>query len=83
MVRAAGQAAEPGCLSADLKRLRGLQREMLRSAGKKRENLQTDFAALLAASQAAVAARRAVLRLAHEMAKMSQAKDESAMRDAS
>jgi RNA polymerase sigma factor (sigma-70 family) len=38
---------------------------------------------LASGNAARVAARRAVLRLAHEMAKMSQAKDESAMRDAS
>ena len=38
---------------------------------------------LASGNAARVAARRAVLRLAHEMAKVSQAKDESAMRDAS
>jgi ATP-dependent helicase HrpA len=48
-------------LTADARRLLALQREMLRSAGKKRENLQTDIGALLAASQAGVAARRARL----------------------
>ena len=48
-------------LTADARRLLAVQREMLRSAGKKRENLQTDFGALLAASQAAVAVRRAKL----------------------
>ena len=61
MVRAAGQAAEAGCLSADLKRLRALQREMLRSTGEKRQKLQADFAGLLARSQAAVEARRGKL----------------------
>src|SRR5574343_1209487 len=48
-------------LTADARRLLALQREMLRSAGKKRENLQTDFAALLARSKAAVAERRSRL----------------------
>ena len=48
-------------LTADARRLLAMQREMLRSAGKKRENLQTDFGALLAVSQAGVAARRARL----------------------
>src|SRR5574343_296705 len=48
-------------LTADARRLLALQREMLRSAGKKRENLQTDFAALLAASQAGVQERRSKL----------------------
>jgi RNA polymerase sigma factor (sigma-70 family) len=38
---------------------------------------------LASGNAARVAVRRAVLRLAHEMAKMSQAKDKSAMRDAS
>ena len=48
-------------LTADLKRLRGMQRELQRATGEKRQKLQTDLAALLAASQAAVAARQARL----------------------
>jgi ATP-dependent helicase HrpA len=53
--------AENLCLSGDLKRLRGLQRELLRSTGEKREKLNADFVGLLARSQAAVAERRAKL----------------------
>ena len=53
--------AETLCLSSDLKRLRGLQRELLRSTGEKREKLNADFAGLLARSQAAVVERRAKL----------------------
>ncbi|MDD2742606.1 MAG: ATP-dependent RNA helicase HrpA [Rhodocyclaceae bacterium] len=48
-------------LSSDLKRLRALQRELLRSTGEKRQKLTRDLASLLAASQAAVAERRARL----------------------
>src|SRR5574343_770394 len=48
-------------LTADARRLLAMQREMLRSAGKKRENLQTDLGILLTASQAGVEARRAAL----------------------
>ena len=48
-------------LSSDQKRLRGLQRELLRSTGEKRQKLNGDFAALLARSQAAVAERRSKL----------------------
>ncbi|MBU1365401.1 MAG: ATP-dependent RNA helicase HrpA [Gammaproteobacteria bacterium] len=53
--------AENLCLSIDLKRLRGLQRELLRSTGEKREKLNADFVGLLARSQAAVAECRAKL----------------------
>ena len=48
---------ENTCLSGDRKRLLGLQRELLRSTGEKRQKLQSDLTALLAASQAAVQAR--------------------------
>jgi len=48
-------------LTADAKRLRGLQREILRSTAEKRQKMQADFGALLAASQAGVAARRGKL----------------------
>ena len=48
-------------LTADARRLRGLQRDLLRSTGERREKLNADLAALLAASQAAVAARRSSL----------------------
>jgi len=44
-------------LTADAKRLRGLQRELLRSTGEKKQKLQADLGALLEQSQAAVAAR--------------------------
>jgi ATP-dependent helicase HrpA len=53
--------AENLCLSSDLKRLRGMQRELLRSTGEKREKLNADFVGLLARSQAAVVERRAKL----------------------
>ncbi|MGB4064924.1 MAG: ATP-dependent RNA helicase HrpA [Azonexus sp.] len=55
------ELAENLCLSSDLKRLRGMQRELLRSTGNKREKLQADLAALLERSRAAVAERRARL----------------------
>ena len=55
------QLGENLCLSNDLKRLRGMQRDLLRSTGEKREKLNVDFAALLARSQAAVIERRAKL----------------------
>lgn len=48
-------------LTADAKRLRGLQRELLRSTGEKRQKLQADLSALVAASQAKVTERRAKL----------------------
>ncbi len=48
-------------LTADARRLRGLQREILRSTGDKRQKLNADLAALLAASQAAVIERRGKL----------------------
>jgi len=51
----AAELAENLCLSSDLKRLRGMQRELLRSTGNKREKLQADLAALLERSRAAVA----------------------------
>jgi len=54
-------APEHLCLSNDLKRLRGMQRDLLRSTGEKREKLNAEFAALLARSQAAVIERRAKL----------------------
>ncbi|MGB2903588.1 MAG: ATP-dependent RNA helicase HrpA, partial [Candidatus Dechloromonas phosphoritropha] len=53
--------AELSCLTADARRLRALSRELARSTGEKRQKLQTDLATLLAASQAAVVARRARL----------------------
>ena len=49
------------CLSADFGRLRGLQKQLLRSTGEKREKLQVDFAVLLARSQAGLAKRQAAL----------------------
>ncbi len=55
------EPAENLCLSSDQKRLRGMQRELLRSTGNKREKLQADLAALLERSRAAVAERRARL----------------------
>ena len=57
----AAELAENLCLSSDQKRLRGMQRELLRSTGSKREKLQADLAALLERSRAAVAERRARL----------------------
>jgi ATP-dependent helicase HrpA len=48
-------------LTADARRLLALQRELQRAAGEKREKAQAELGALLAASQAAVAARRAKL----------------------
>ncbi|MFZ1447003.1 MAG: ATP-dependent RNA helicase HrpA, partial [Candidatus Dechloromonas phosphoritropha] len=53
--------AELSCLTADARRLRALPRELARSTGEKRQKLRTDLATLLAASQAAVVARRARL----------------------
>ena len=53
--------AELSCLTADARRLRALSRELARSTGEKQQKLQTDLATLLAASQAAVVARRARL----------------------
>ena len=55
------ELAENLCLSSDQKRLRGMQRELLRSTGSKREKLQADLAALLERSRAAVGERRARL----------------------
>jgi ATP-dependent helicase HrpA len=52
------EAPENGCLTADLKRLKGMQRELLRSTGDKKQKLQADFGELLARSQAGVAERR-------------------------
>ncbi|WP_226418530.1 ATP-dependent RNA helicase HrpA [Dechloromonas denitrificans] len=49
------------CLSADYGRLRGMQRNLLRSTGEKRAKLQADFAALLERSQAGLAKRQAAL----------------------
>jgi ATP-dependent helicase HrpA len=47
------------CLTSDVKRLRALQRDLLRSTGEKREKLQADLAALVERSRAAVLARQA------------------------
>ncbi len=52
---------EMSCLTGDLKRLRGIQRELLRSTGDKKQKLQSDLTALLTQSQAAVVERRARL----------------------
>ncbi len=49
------------CLSADYGRLRGMQRNLLRSTGEKRAKLQADFAALLEKSRAGLEKRRASL----------------------
>ncbi|MBS1159139.1 MAG: hrpA [Proteobacteria bacterium] len=46
------------CLSADYGRLKGMQRNLLRSTGEKREKLQADFAALLAKSRTALEQRQ-------------------------
>ncbi len=48
-------------LTADARRLRALSRELRQTAGPKREKAQADLAALLDASRAEVAARRARL----------------------
>ena len=49
------------CLSADYGRLRGMQRNLLRSTGEKREKLQAEFATLLEKSRAGLAQRQASL----------------------
>jgi ATP-dependent helicase HrpA len=49
------------CLSADYGRLRGMQRNLLRSTGEKREKMQADFAGLLEKSRAGLAQRQALL----------------------
>ena len=49
------------CLSADYGRLRGMQRNLLRSTGEKREKLQAEFAALLEKSRAGLEKRQASL----------------------
>jgi ATP-dependent helicase HrpA len=49
------------CLSADYGRLRGMQRNLLRSTGEKREKLQAEFAGLLEKSRAGLAQRQASL----------------------
>ena len=49
------------CLTADYGRLRGMQRNLLRSTGEKREKLQAEFAALLEKSRAGLAQRQASL----------------------
>jgi ATP-dependent helicase HrpA len=51
-------APENSGLTADLKRLRGLQRELSRCSGEKRAKLQQDWGELLARSQATVTERR-------------------------
>ncbi len=53
--------ALPLGLTADARRLRALQRDLSRSTGEKKQKLQAELAALTAASQAAVAARRGKL----------------------
>ena len=55
------EAPEGFCLTADIKRLRALQRDLLRSTGEKRAKIQTDLAALIAQSRAAVTLRQARL----------------------
>ncbi len=55
------EAPENLCLSSDLKRLRGMQRDLLRAGGQNRAKLQADLAALVERSRASVAARRAGL----------------------
>ena len=49
------------CLTADAKRLRGMERELLRSTGEKRGKLKAELATLQARSQLAVAERQARL----------------------
>jgi ATP-dependent helicase HrpA len=49
------------CLTADYGRLRGMQRNLLRSTGDKREKLQAEFSALLARSRAQLEKRQAAL----------------------
>ena len=49
------------CLTADYGRLRGMQRNLLRSTGEKREKLQADFSALLEKSRAALEKRQSSL----------------------
>jgi ATP-dependent helicase HrpA len=56
-----GQGQEMSCLTADYGRLRGMQRNLLRSTGEKREKLQAEFAALLEKSRAGLAQRQASL----------------------
>ena len=60
-----GQRPDAGerllCLSADYGRLRGMQRNLLRSTGEKREKLQSEFAELLARSRAGLERRQAAL----------------------
>jgi ATP-dependent helicase HrpA len=60
-----GQRPDAGerllCLSADYGRLRGIQRNLLRSTGEKREKLQSEFAGLLENSRAGLAKRQASL----------------------
>jgi hypothetical protein len=56
-----GPGQEMSCLTADYGRLRGMQRNLLRSTGEKREKLQAEFAALLEKSHAGLAQRQASL----------------------
>ena len=49
------------CLTADSKRLRGIERELSRSTGEKRQKLQSELDELLARSRSAVAERRSRL----------------------
>jgi ATP-dependent helicase HrpA len=56
-----GPGQEMSCLTADYGRLRGMQRNLLRSTGEKREKLQAEFAALLEKSRAGLAQRQASL----------------------
>lgn len=55
------EAPESFCLTSDVRRLRVLQREVLRCTGEKHEKAQADLAALVEQSRAAVAARQARL----------------------
>ena len=59
--RPRGDRAADTTLTADARRLRSLQRELLRSTGEKWQKLQADLGALMTASQAAVVERRARL----------------------
>ncbi|WP_301277843.1 ATP-dependent RNA helicase HrpA [Dechloromonas sp.] len=59
--RPARGRADLNTLTADARRLRRLQSELLRSSAEKREKQQAELAALMTASQAAVLARRAKL----------------------
>ena len=53
--------ASAPCLTADSRRLRGIERELSRSTGEKRQKLQSELGELLARSRTAVAERRGKL----------------------